>query len=704
MYITPISILGLLLGALLGVFVTPMRVTDLREEASRAFSRARLSKLFGRPAHRGWLAHLVWLAPRALWAAPRALRAAPRALRLEWIALILLLWLVVMGFWAVAAIRTPYATDPAWLRDPNWVRGFLLGALVGFAAAPWIWLHFSRDISANEQADQSNAKDARNAALDRYRLQTIILGVIVLFLTVGPLLTQMLRSAENVSAGAFGVSLSLAEHPGGPNQAPLLNLGGNGLSSIGGLTDQTLQARRIGNPGAPPKRPPPDIDKMGADLADFDYLSVIDRDRAYIAYLLLAERADLTEILAGADTSTSPDRSLARYIDLAPAGGAEMDMQFVAGTATMFACLNYYAVKIRDLHLYFIDTSTFLKELSIDINSDQTAPPSQDNLNRLATSATGVGPGPMQGEGLQGKIRDVFRRGGLSKDDPDQDGRVACWIGLRWPLAPDLVTPYPALLAAYSLAAVESPEAGLLYLKNWIDKNTPAPGETAGYARRWHLLRAELAVSQIATTTSIQPELPTEPLVAFERKLTDDYADLIHVNSTGGMKKLCERFQTRGIHSGIGRFLAFNYANERNYLFEMETPELLQSWRDGRQHRSLQNLGGDLQESMELFQAVDSDCFDGVPSFEADRRRWRGQFQLNVAQLSVDRLPTLPAAEQDGERANIRRLLDGARDMLGEPPSDAARTAVDRLLSRQSFDTQRQRVTRLRALLNAPTQ
>ena len=209
-----------------------------------------------------------------------------------------------------------------------------------------------------------------------------------------------------------------------------------------------------------------------------------------------------------------------------------------------------------------------------------------------------------------------------------------------------------------------------------------------------------MALAQIATTTSIGPQLPAEPLIAFERKLTDEYAVLIHAKSMGVWDELCKQYETGGIHADVGRSLAFNYATARNYLFELQTPGLFQTWRDGKRIELTRHLGEDLSEATELAAAVKTNCFIGAPFFDDNRQQWKGQFQLNVAQLLIDRLPTVAASEQEAERSNIRRMLDGARDLLGPTPSDDGKSAVERLLSPPPFESQRQRVTFLQSLLN----
>jgi hypothetical protein len=391
----------------------------------------------------------------------------------------------------------------------------------------------------------------------------------------------------------------------------------------------------------------------------------------------------------------------------------EYDKDFVTRSSQAFACLNYYANTIEDIHLYFLDTNEFLRFLSVATNRQSFPTDTSTVMTRLFDKVYN------QDQGLLHKIRDALVTYGYPKPenleeiDPrtkDPAGQKACWTDpeqstLSYPV-PALATPYPALLTAYSLAAVESPETGILYLRNWIHRASKA-GNVGGspykvFRRQWYLLRAKIEYALIATSTSIQSRLQSNALIEFEREITDEYASLNHAKSAASWSELCAQSVPRDVHSGLARYLAFNYATARNYLFELQTPGLFQTWRDLGQDDMIQYLGEDLTEATMLAEKLEAGCFSGVAAFDDARYRrgWIGQFRLNVAQLQIDRLPSLPASEQEKERAKISWLLDAADSELRATSSSSNEELIDRLLSPPPFENQRQRVASLRSLLN----
>src|SRR5260370_4391585 len=117
------TLMGFLLGAIIGVLVTDLNREELGAQATWALRWVRIRQLWTNPQGQGFFHQLVW--------------AASRGLRLEWAIFSFVAWLVGLGFWAVAAI-----THCSWL-DPDWLRDAFIGSLIGAAAAPWVWLHFA---------------------------------------------------------------------------------------------------------------------------------------------------------------------------------------------------------------------------------------------------------------------------------------------------------------------------------------------------------------------------------------------------------------------------------------------------------------------------------------------------------------------------------------------------------------------------------
>jgi hypothetical protein len=262
---------------------------------------------------------------------------------------------------------------------------------------------------------------------------------------------------------------------------------------------------------------------------------------------------------------------------------------------------------------------------------------------------------------------------------------------------PDNVTPYPALVASYSLAAVDSPEAGILFLSDWIKytEKSISPDPIKSLAQRWYLIRAKVDLGLIATA-SIRSLIATDRLIAFERQLTDDFASILGVGSADSWKRLCKQLEKDTLHNRVGRWLAFNYASARGYLFELQTPSVFQTWRGERDQTLTGHSQEDLDEAIVL--AASEDCFGETPGFQAYRWQWIGQFQLNVAQLRLARLVTLPEADRPAELTRISRLLDVAADHLVASPSDG-NSVADNLLGSDPFDDQRIRVAALRSYL-----
>src|SRR4051794_31705861 len=124
MMVSPL-LCGFLLGALLGVLVTDLRRRDLVEQARYAFARFRLDQIWDRnidaDKERSLGTQIVWVVGRVL--------------RLEWVIGLFVVWLLLIILWISASLGL--------IGNPDWYGNCLIGSLVGFGAAPWVWLHFS---------------------------------------------------------------------------------------------------------------------------------------------------------------------------------------------------------------------------------------------------------------------------------------------------------------------------------------------------------------------------------------------------------------------------------------------------------------------------------------------------------------------------------------------------------------------------------
>jgi hypothetical protein len=234
-------------------------------------------------------------------------------------------------------------------------------------------------------------------------------------------------------------------------------------------------------------------------MKGFDDLSTWDRDRSYAAYFVHASR-ELTERHPASFSKLSQYVSDAERIEPS-ATGEIADQDFVHTTAPLFACLAEYASRLVDVHLYFIDTSPQIKAISLavvrslrqaeweadgHVLAKDNADENEDSLSDFAARSVTLD------KAVQ-KVYSIIRT-------PDEAAlhMPPCYLDVSFvpepdrpspgPLrAPASATPYPALLAAYSLAAVGSPETGIVYLSNWIKlarlQNTRRQN-SGGYQRR----------------------------------------------------------------------------------------------------------------------------------------------------------------------------------------------------------------------------
>ena len=121
-------------------------------------------------------------------------------LKIFTVILLLAIWIGFVCFWALSnssiseIIRYRY--------------GFI-GSLIGFAGAPWVWLHFSRNFLSAAERSQSGAADILREYLARYQLLTIVLGIVLLLVILGPKFFELFSKAKSVAF--LGVSLTVSD-------------------------------------------------------------------------------------------------------------------------------------------------------------------------------------------------------------------------------------------------------------------------------------------------------------------------------------------------------------------------------------------------------------------------------------------------------------------------------------------------------------
>jgi hypothetical protein len=622
------------------------------------------------------------------------------------------IWLLVLLVWMLAELQVL----PLNLR---WFRYAFIGSVLGFAAAPWVWLHFARNFLSADQRKADDAKELLAEYMQRYTLLTIVLGIVFLAIALGPQFLRLFARAKQVDV--LGVSISVAERPvATTSTAPILSFSSEtGTTAIDKFTQNTSYARQIWNSGSnvtlesnPKIELQVKLETVTPDLKLFDQLSIWNKDRAFIAYFVNSDRLRRAERKSrhrSQRRETDPLQAITRedlwtYVSAAEEDSfkAEADELFLMDTAALSACLHEYAKTIGDVRLYLVDTGKFLKHLAVSLKRQKTQIDSDSSRDDTAYHRKKL---KDEADEVFRQIDEVFRAI-QPTNKQDQCARPPWQTDFGGLLrTPNRATPYPTLLTAFSLAAVESPETAILYIADWLE-DQKAP-DRLEFRRRWHILRAQIELRSLASQY-IRPRIETERLIQFQRQLSDEFRDLLNVRSVGDWRKLCLDFNRGGLHSRIGRRLAFNYAVARNYLFELRTPVIVQQ-RYENDSAELQGLRADIEEAKALADA--EDCYTGVPVFEGidvptARPKWLAQFKLNVVQLRIGEtaleIRNLSESEIERAKEELMRLLKEASTALG-PVSDnhTLKRRDERLLKSDNFDDQRARVQGLKSLVDS---
>ena len=195
--------------------------------------------------------------------------------------------------------------------------------------------------------------------------------------------------------------------------------------------------------------------------------------------------------------------------------------------------------------------------------------------------------------------------------------------------------------------------------------------------------------------------------------MTDKMAALLDVGSPDAWQRFCRRIAPRTLHSQLGRRLAFLYATERYYLFELLLPE---DFADPGEDYGLSSIVSTPDRFIAEANAVlkDVDCLSGVPDFEDRREQYVGMFHLYLAQLQIAKYQRVVGGERDELRAHIRSEINLAGSLGNSPGSagsglpivSAAQRRSENLLAQpDEFDRHRERLLQLQEWLkrNAPT-
>ncbi|HZO46599.1 MAG TPA: hypothetical protein VFB68_11945 [Xanthobacteraceae bacterium] len=698
------SILGFVIGVAIGALAAASTGSELREGAQN------------------WVSYRQWevYARRDTWKFPTLLEVILNLSRVELLFLLVCAWII--GLLCLVLL------EPMWSQGPS-ALSYFVGSLVGAAAAPWIWLHFTHTFGkgrvaaepdqagkeAGKQGDddtkKKEGKDAKGSGeadqFARYQFVTYMLGAALLVTVLLPQLSKLLPRTS--SFGALGVSVAFVNR----GDAPRNDLGTT-ITSVGALpsgpsTENT--ARRLSTATtaahhvASGKRPKDKHEGERKKLADvksglkgFSDLSMMDRDKVYIAYLL-------HEQAVRQNTSRPPPQfeDLQQYV-----GKLEFkhgpDTKYLDSLAVLSECVARYAEEIRDFRLFFVDSNNFLRALMVGVASQWGPSPS---------------PTDSAGDDAKKKKRDTRKLIDFNLDrfprqivdalvyvhdgDPSKPCANAADLTAKvepatWPGVG--ATPYPAYQIAHYLAAIDSVESGVLVLQDWLayqKDQLKNQARTRDPEQAWYTVRAMLAASQLPYRFgSVSPTHAS--LVQFQHVTTDRIGELLGLRGARTWRALCSKLARQGLHAQIGRYLAWTYADERNYLFELLLPEDFGLPRD----KSLKTVNVAPTEFLEEAEAMIEtapDCFAGVFQKPEAYQKIVALFHLNAAQL---RYAVRAATKSSEEKAALTKkiVIDLERARPLETKDELPAADLDLIRPADEFDRHRARLARLLKVLD----
>jgi len=663
---------GFVIGAAIGTIATATTARELRSEARQWVPKAR------------WNIFL----DRRTWRFPALLSTALNLLQIEVLFLLLVVWLVGLTW-------TIFLT-PAW-DDVSYFR-YIVGSLVGTAAAPWIWLHFSRSFgSGKSDAD----KDVESNQLKRYQFVTFMLGAAILIAILQPYLGAWLPRTNKIEG--FGVALNFSA-PRNERGQNILQVGqpstGSAYTSASRLASATSRAHLVstGHEKQKPGSVRKTLKNVDVTLDGFSDLSVMDRDRVYIAYFL-HERFS---------TGKEAFTNLADYVDKAKQAqvrdqyqtsvqiqsNPKPDQDFLDNLADLSECISLYAENLRDFRLFLVDSNDLLRTLLVNVAS-QWGDRSDDHASgaKQSSRTDPIPLGPVANR-LAGQIVEALKAsntkisGGIceNKDTLTQKDIQTKGVGK---------TPYPAYLIAHYMAAIDSVESGMLVMRDWLSYQARRVGsfDVNDPEQSWYTIRAMLTLSQLPYRFGSGS--PThKSLVRFHQETTDRIGAMLRIHDALTWRGLCRRLDNRGLHAQIGRYLAFTYADERNYLFELLQPQDFGLPPPGESALVSTEVSPEtyLEEAEAILQA--SDCFAGVPRFD---RRLIGQYHLNVAQLRYAIRTSKEGDERTAVTKKIRSDLERAKQLeIKQDQGDV----LDLLRQADEFEPHRARLAWFRRALD----
>ena len=224
-------------------------------------------------------------------------------------------------------------------------------------------------------------------------------------------------------------------------------------------------------------------------------------------------------------------------------------------------------------------------------------------------------------------------------------------------------------MIAHYMAAIDAVDTGVIVLRDWL--NYQKSRNLSDPEQAWYTIRAMLAASQLPT--SFGGVSPTHrAFVQFQLDTTDRMAKLLGVGNARAWRSFCQRLDQPGLHAQIGRSLAFNYADERNFLFEILRPEDfgLPSRHDELSRITDRTPAQFLEEAEAIL--ASRNVFGTFPGSINRIKTFMAQYHLNAAQLRY--FVRLPAKGEEKRVLTRKIRADLERADLLKTQSQRKRT------------------------------
>ncbi len=614
-------------------------------------------------------------------------------LRQRWLARAIVAWALV--FFVLIVLRLGYLhwSDP-WTREGE----FVVGTITGAVGAPWVWLHFSRRFGSNAEKNEvlrddlirararaiwlaenqpSGKQDqhwetaerelietentAVNASeksatqeIERYRFVSILLAGALLVPVLLPLLRDLIPRTQQVQV--LGLSATFLAQRTSPSLGiPIGQAPGSDVQTGGSrLVRATAAAYRIIPNDAKPQDPRPrSTSDVGADLQGFQELSLFDRDRAFIAWFE-AEYARRLGKKGKSKFLKSEGLMLDKYVELFESDPAirrmyiGRDLEFIKSAEIFSRCLREYSQNTNNPQLFLIEVGNFFNSYIRYLNGRFLHPGIDSTPDISKIKYCNVPP---------------------TEDSKNPTGYP---FYTQPPLVPTNaqsesigVTPYPAMMAAQYLAAINSVDGGVSLLERWV-KEHGNPGDDLANSNqfKWYLIRCMMMVTQLPYAYG--GFIPShELLVQWQERTTELFGQILGLDgSPKSWERLCERLEGPTLHGRLGRSIALTYALERFYFFELLTSD------------DLEMLSPIARQSAKLYLSEAETIRDQRGCFQdnldyKEIPHHQGYFELYAAKLKIMASKVTGPEGREALVRDIRRQLSDARQLLG-PSAKAA--------------------------------